>query len=128
MVTEAVLITGGKSAEMYHPDRDSPCVLPDLPDLRHSHTQDGSLVCGGYEAEAERSCRRWNPESGAWDLVTDALTEDRWGHISWTPANGSKTYLIGGGFSSDGTTETSEVVDQDNKSVNASFPLQHRTK
>ena len=128
MVTEAVLITGGKSVEMYHPDRDSPCVLPDLPDLRHSHSQDGSLVCGGYETEAERSCRRWNPESGAWDLVTDALTEDRWGHISWTPANGSVTYLIGGGFSSDGTTETSEIVNQDDKSVNASFPLQHRTK
>ena len=54
MVTEAVLITGGKSAEMFHPDRDSPCVLPDLPDMRHSHSQDGSLVCGGDEAERMR--------------------------------------------------------------------------
>ena len=40
-----VLITGGfravKSAEIYHPDLDSPCVLPDLPWSRRRHTQDG---------------------------------------------------------------------------------------
>ena len=74
MIASAVLITGGGSAEIYHPDRDSVCVLPDLPDSRLSHTQDGSLMCGGWELC--RSCRRWNPESGAWDLVTEALTED----------------------------------------------------
>merc|ERR1739844_679418 len=80
----AVLITGGwdtgRSAEIYHPDRDSACVLPDLPDGRWDHTQDVSLLCGGWERP--KSCRRWN--TGAWDLVTESLRESRASHTSWT--------------------------------------------
>ena len=124
LIISAVLITGGsgapKSAEIYHPDRDTPCVLPDLPDLRLDHTQDGSLVCGGRYTL--RSCRRWNADTGAWDLVTEALTEEREDHISWTPVDGSVTYLMGG-WESD---NTSEAIDQDN-SVTSSFPLKHWT-
>ena len=96
----AVLITGGygaeQTAEIYHPDRDAPCVIRNIPDERWSHTQDGSLVCGGF---AERfSCRRWNPDTRAWDLVTDSLTGLRYEHTSWTPAPGSVTYLMGAGL------------------------------
>ena len=100
------MITGGgylydteKSAEIYHPDRDSPCVLPKLPDPRSDHTQDGELMCGGYNTR--RSCRRWNPDTGAWDEVTNvsnSLTHERAEHVSWTPADGSGTYLMGGRF------------------------------
>ncbi len=89
-----MLITGGyelpnKSAEIYHPDRDSCCDLPDLPDERYVHTQDGSLMCGGasgqdIDRQRLRSCRKWNPDTGAWDLVTESLTEERVGHTSWT--------------------------------------------
>ena len=120
----AVLITGGsgarQSAEIYHPDRDSACVLPDLPDERYGHTQDGSLLCGG--GETRKSCRRWNPENGVWDLVTESLTKQRGAHISWTPTDGSVTYLMGGY----GSKITSEVITQDN-SVSAPFTLQHKT-
>ena len=123
LAISAVLITGGyhtkQSAEIYHPGRDTPCVLPDLPDRRNSHTQDGSLVCGGWWTP--RSCRRWNTDTGAWDLVTGSLTEERWGHISWTPLDGSVTYLMGG----DKSVQTSEAIDKDN-SVTSSFPLQHK--
>ena len=129
MFTPAVLITGGWagliSAEIYHPDRDSACVLPDLPDVRFGHTQDGSLLCGGsYLAGDPRSCRRWNPDTGSWDLVTESLTVERVYHISWTPADGSVTFLMGGdeGFED----YTSEVIGSDNN-VSTSFPLQHST-
>merc|ERR1712079_153574 len=109
----AVVITGGydydatKSAEIYHPDKDTPCVLPDLPDKREDHTQDGSLMCGGYDTT--RSCRKWNPDTGAWDEVTTSLTHQRYHHVSWTPADGSGTYLMGG-FASE---RTSDIIDTD---------------
>jgi len=123
----AVLITGSyvdsasQSAEIYHPARDSACVLPDLPDERNFHTQDGSLLCGGLRTLG--SCLRWNPEMGSWDNVTESLTENRVGHISWTPAGGSVTYLMGGARSK----KTSEVISQDDGVSASSFPLQHDT-
>ena len=126
-IISAVLITGGdgteQSAEIYHPGRDTPCVLPDLPDRRSYHTQDGSLVCGDLylHAESRRSCHRWNADTGTWDLVTESLTEKRMGHISWTPVDGSATYLMGGWESE----KTSEVINKDN-SVTSSFLLQHK--
>ena len=124
-IISAVFITGGEgaaeqSAEIYHPDRDNHCVLPDLPDHREHHTQDGSLVCGGLYTP--RSCRRWNADTGTWDLVTESLTEDRYAHFSWTTADGSVTYLMGGWESE----KTSEAIDKDNV-VTSSFPLQHKT-
>ena len=121
--TPAVLITGGlggKSAEIYHPDRESPCVLPDLPDDRYYHTQDGSLMCGGKVTT--RSCRRWNNDTGAWDLVTESLIEERIHHISWTPVDGSVTYLMGGWRSA----KSSDAVHKNN-SVTSSFRMRHRT-
>ena len=124
MFNSAVLITGGygaaQSAEIYHPDRDSVCVLPDLPDGRYHHTQDGSLLCGGMFTP--RSCLGWNPDTGAWDLVTESLTEDRGIHSSWTPADGSVTYLMGGLWS----TNSSDFIGNDNV-VRASFPMEHNT-
>ena len=126
-VISAVLITGGegalKSAEIYHPDHDTPCVLPDLPDDRLSHTQDGSLLCGGRWTP--RSCQRWNADTGSWVLVTDSLIEDRRYHISWTPRESSDTYLIGGYKS--GNTSEAIALDFDN-GVTSSFLLQHRTE
>ena len=107
--------------EIYHPEQDTLCVLPDLPDLRHLHTQDGSLVCGGHWRL--RSCRRWNADTGTWDLVTESLTEDRAYYTSWTQVDGSVTYLMGGYWSKN----TSEAIDQDNV-VTSSFPLHYNTE
>ena len=125
MFPPVVLISGGPSrhdgtyysAEIYHPDRDSACVLPDLPVPYYSHTQDGSLLCGN----GKKYCHRWNTVTGVWDWVIGPLIEKRLEHVSWTPADGSGTYLMGGAFSAD----TSEVISQDN-SVNASLPLKTR--
>ena len=124
MFTTVVLISGGfgeeqsKSVEIYHPDKDS-CKIPDLPESRYDHTQDGGMLCGG--SYTRRSCRRWNPDTGAWDLEIESLTEKRYNHVSWTPADGSATYLMGGGWSD----KTSEVIE--NGRVKASFPLQYNT-
>ena len=123
----AVLITGGwgteQSVEIYHPDRKSACKIGLLPDRRVYHTQDGSLVCGGWLTT--RSCRRLNADTGDWDLdlVTESITEERYLHISWTPVDRSVTYLMGGRES----PLTSEAIDQDNV-VRASFPLRHSTE
>jgi len=54
--------------------------------------------------------------------VTESLRERRTYHTSWTPADGSVTYLMGGVWSD----KTSEVIDKDN-SVTSSFPLRHKT-
>ena len=125
MFTPAVLITGGfgakKLAEIYHLERNSSCKLGDLPEERWHHTQDGDLLCGGWFTN--KSCRRWNPATGTWDLVTESLTEERVDHISWTPVDGTVTYLIGGYYS----PSTSHVIDKHNNSVRASFPLKHNT-
>ena len=122
----AMLVTGGgflarQSAEIYHLDRDFACVLPDLPDFRYGHTQDGSLLCGGYDTP--RSCLKWNSDNGRWDMVTETLTENRWGQTSWTPVDGSVTHLMGGSYK----PKTSEAIDKDHKVI-ASFPLPHEIK
>ena len=124
--TSVVLITGGQggeiSAEVYHPDRDSACVLPDLPDQRWGHTQDGDMLCGGWATP--RSCRRWNPKTGTWDLETRELIEDRANHISWTPVDGSwLTYLMGGY-----SYKTYEILTGYEDGIHASFLPQHRTE
>ena len=60
----------------------------------------------------------------AWgDLVTESLTKYRRGHTSWTPVDGSVTYLMGGG----GSPKTSEAIDKDN-GVTSTFPLKHWTE
>jgi len=60
-------------------------------------------------------------DTGAWDLVTESLKEDRHGHTSWTIADGSVTYMMGGR----GSATISEVIYND--SIRASFPLKHST-
>ena len=113
----------GHTAEIYHPDRDTPCVLPDLPHWLEYHTQDGSLMCGGGYTEI--SCWRWNPDTGAWDELANSLAQARYGHVSWTPADGSGTYLIGGNFYD--SQRTSEIVDTDGN-IRSSFSLKYKTE
>ena len=127
-VVSAVLITGGdgagKSAEIYHSDRDSYCILPDLPEWREHHTQDGSLMCGGGYGKTTTSCGRWNPDTGAWDLMPELLIGFEPYHTSWTPADGSKTFLMGGW-----SRKNSVFLNRQSRgyAVGSSFPLQHTT-
>merc|ERR1711879_393591 len=73
VITDSVLISGGnsapRSAEVYHPANGLSCRVPDLPDDRYYHTQDGALTCGGisYNGQAQlNNCLKWSPDSGTW--------------------------------------------------------------
>ena len=77
-------------AEIYDPFTKTSCVLPNLPIGKFSHTQDGLLLCGGFEDK--NTCLTWN--QGAWN-VSHHLNSLRVGHSSWTPVSGTHTYLMG---------------------------------
>ena len=126
---EAVLITGGinsgalRSAEVFLPATGYSCRLPDLPDNRWGHTQDGGLTCGGFDygspADQRISCLKWSPDSGTWTLSHN-LTEERDNHVSWTPDPSLGTYLMGGSHNS----RTTELVNPEG-SVEQGFYLKH---
>ena len=118
-----VLITGGyssgslKSAEIYNPITKTSCSLPELPEARRRHTQDGGLACGGYPHQT--SCVKWSPASGTW-TKSHTLRQKRYEHASWATASG--VYLIGGLDS----LRTSEKVKLDG-SVEEGFSLKYDT-
>ena len=123
----AFLITGGrtnegwlKSAEIYLPESNSGCSLPELPYETSSHTQDGNLACGGASLDSSKECIKWT--DGSW-TQSHSLRENRYGHVSWATASG--VHLMGGW-----TTEsemTSELVKEDG-SVEEGFDLKYKTE
>ena len=129
-VVSVVLITGGwgssgailKSAEIYNPVTNSSCSLPQLPEGRGYHSQDGGLVCGGYPTSTLTSCVKWSPASGNW-TQSHTLKRRRGAHVSWATASG--VYLIGGAYFAD-TVRTSEKVKLDG-SVEEGFRLEYDT-
>ena len=103
----AVLIAGGyglDTAELFLPSDGTSCTLPPLPQDRYDHTVDNHILCGGGATSGD-SCLTWSPDTGTWE---DLLTMDmgRGNHVSWTPANGTGTYLMGGSASAVGMTTT----------------------
>ena len=126
MYFSAVLITGGgrngfflKSAEMFLPSSNTTCSLPELPEARGWHTQDGGLACGGGSSSTLTSCARWS--AGTWTRTSHTLRERRYRHVSWSTAEG--VYLIGGAYS----PLTSELVKEDG-SVEKGFALKYDTR
>ena len=128
----AILITGGggymgaykKSAEIYVPSNNTHCSLPELPELpegRGWHTQDGPWACGGgdYRDSTHKTCDLWS--QGSWTRQVLSLRNVRWGHVSWATASG--LYLMGG----DNSGWDSELVKEDG-SVKDGFPLQYNTE
>ena len=95
------------------------CSLPDLPDHRSYHTQDGGLTCGGDDFDSP-SCLQWN--SGKW-LTSHTLTERRDYHCSWTPEGNIGTFLMGGGSHG----RTTELAKPDG-SVESGFSLKYDTE
>ena len=136
-----ILITGGfngdtlKSAEIFNPDPCSlqggcpktSCSLPELPEARRLHSQDGGLACGGLTNNAATNiCFKWSPSNGTWTqshtLDLNPVTHTyRSGHVSWATASG--VYLIGGFY----TVKTSQKVKLDG-SVEKSFSLKYETR
>ena len=126
MFVSAVLITGSHSsaerrtAEIYNPLTNTSCSLPQLPEARYDHNQDGDLACGG-DGSTVNTCVKWSPVSGTW-IQSHNLRQRRTGHVSWATASG--VYLIGG-FSN--SLRTSEKVKVDG-SVEDGFGLKYDTR
>ena len=125
----AILITGWKvgpylrSAEIYLPSTNIFCFLPDLPEWRVFHTQDGPWACGGlgsrHPVKSQKSCDYWS--EGSWSEGY-RLREWKIGHVSWVTASG--LYLMGGYYTK--SKMTSELVKEDG-SVEEGFKLQYET-
>ena len=101
------MITGGsgdqsKSVEIFRTDGTplSSCAIPDLPDSRRSHTQIGTMICGGGNNETDTSCI--NLVSNVWEVVEFTLRYRRIWHVSWQSKMG---LVLMGGLFSDATTE-----------------------
>ena len=127
LFVSAVLITGSASssnrrtAEIYNPLTKASCSLPQLPDDRYWHTQEGDLACGGEGSQSSgTTCVKWSPVSGTW-TKSHTLRQARNGHVSWASASG--VYLIGGYLS----LRTSEKVKMDG-SVENGFGLKYDTR
>ena len=125
MFVSAVLITGGsstsRSAEIYNPLTNTSCSLPQLPEGRNFHSQDGGLTCGGGYPSTYTNCVKWSPASGTWNH-SHTLKQRRSDHKSWATTSG--VYLIGG---YGGGKRTSEKV-KDDGSVEEGFSLKYDTR
>ena len=116
------LITGGyngasmKSAEIFNPVTKTSCSLPQLPEARNHHTQNGDLACGGQLSQT--TCVTWSPASGTW-THSHTLRKGEYGRVSW--ATDSGVYLIGG---SAGAKTQKVKLDG---SVEEGFVLKYRT-
>ena len=100
-----------QSVEIYNPVTNSICSLPELPEARYDHTQDGELACGGFgdSSNTLTTCVKWSSESGSW-TQSHTLRHKRAGHVSWATEDG--VYLMGGDYSSS-TWKTTELVKVD---------------
>ena len=128
MFVSAVLITGGylsaaeRKAEIYNPLTNTSCSLPQLPEARTYHTQDGELACGGggFSSDTNWNCVKWSPASGTW-TQSHTLRKRRLQHVSWATASG--VYLIGGAYNP-GVSEKWKV----DGSVEDGFDLKYNTR
>ena len=110
-----------RSAEIFNPVTKTSCSLPQLPEARNWHSEDGGLACGGGSVTAtQTSCVKWSPASGTW-TKSHTLRQKRHAHVSWATASG--VYLIGGTFNN----RTSEKVKLDG-SVEEGFILKYDTR
>ena len=64
-VISGILVTGGgtNEAELYNPISKISCSLPQLPEIRSLHSQNGPLLCGGHmntHQNTIQNCMLWN--------------------------------------------------------------------
>ena len=114
--------TAGTSVEALNADGTRLCRLPNLPQCQRDHSMDGSMICGGIDSHARKSCIKF--QYGAWKTMPFSLQQIRWNHVSWIRSDG-KIRLLGGYGSASESLSTSELVSETG-SV-AGFPLKYKT-
>ena len=93
---------------------------------RSSHTISNGLACGGMDWNdnyTTTSCEVWRAETGQWEEVVTNLTEERYGHVSWTDPEGT-TFLLGG--MAPGTYTSVETISKEYTVTPASFSLKQK--
>ena len=128
-MTDAVLITGGigssTTAELYVPSSGLSCPRPGrlarLPHRYFHSVESSGLLCGGRDTED--TCLQWRPDNGTWEEAL-TLSVGRQLHVSWTPGDGSGTYLMGGKDSENWRTTT--LIKPD-RTQEPGFPLRYDT-
>ena len=66
------------------------CGLPDLPDIRYLHTQNGFVTCGGRDSSyTMKSCLTFF--DGDWQQSHYPLIEERFGFSSWETDLGAES-------------------------------------
>jgi len=111
----AIIVTGGNSAgtsvDLLFNNGSYYCGLPNLPEYRFGHSQNGFVTCGGHPSSYTRkSCLTF--VDGEWQQTHYPLLEERNWFSSWVSSNGG-IYLIGG----TGSLNTSEVIDSSGNTV-----------
>ena len=118
-VKKVVLITGGyshqdtnatlHSAEIFLPNSPgNPCILPDLPERYHAHTQDSGMICGG--SYTKYTCRQWSPKEESFpDKPVHYFKPGRFHHVSWTTAE-KETIMFGGGAYNTGARNSTTIL------------------
>ena len=108
--------------EVLHSDGSPWCSLPNLPEERAYHTQNGLEACGGigldwdYTTPTLTSCVRFS--GGVWS-PSHQMVEQRWHHTSWASPAGT---LLMGGIPNWDTTELLDAATGDSV---MSFPLKY---
>ena len=69
---DVLMVTGGwgpdgpgKSVELLSVDGTNLCSLPDLPQKRYWHSQNGNLICGGGHSSVRKTCVTFS--GGVWN-------------------------------------------------------------
>ena len=121
----AIIVTGGENArtsvDLLFNNGSYYCGLPNLPDYRYGHSQNGFVTCGGSASSYTMiSCLTF--VDGEWQQTHYPLLEDRYYFSSWQTSNGG-IYLMGGG----GSPYASEVIDADGN-TETGFDLPDETR
>ena len=109
------------SVEIFNPVTNTSCSLPQLPNVRSYHSQNGGLVCGSWGVDGANNCVKWSPAFGNW-TKSHYLSMMRYGHVSW--ATDSGVYLMG---DRDSAVTRTEKVKWDGSSEEG-FGLKYETR
>ena len=107
------------SVEILHANGTSYCTLPDLPDIRYWHTQDGLRACGGDANGTHDNCVSLT--DGQWKQ-SRILLHDRREHTSWALGDGGVVLM--GGIDSGNTTE---IISPGSFTTTEGFTLKYNT-